>query len=159
MCCVLHIFKLPQQYLIATQTHFSAPPTERQFTDVLRDHFSYCEKRGFCARFQTGEIILKENALRQNFVESYYFNPIDQPVPDERLFIKPDGEYAVYYQQGNYEQLSEMYSIFLEMLQKEGYELDGDLFEDDVIDYFSAADPDKYIFKLSAKVRPIGLSS
>lgn len=155
VCGVVNICDLPKQYMIATQTHYRDFPTEQQFTDVLRDHFSYCDRRGFCARFQTGEIILKKDALAKKFVESYYFNPIDEPVSDERLIVKPAGRYAVYYHQGSYAQLPHIYSGFIEAIQKEGYLLDGDIYEDDVIDYFSASDPNNYIFKISAKVCPM----
>lgn len=153
-CGVMTIEQLPEQYLIATPTGFSSTPTEQQFLRVLQEHFVYCSGNGFGARFQTGEIILQQNAKQGKFIESYYFNPIAEYCSDNRLRVKPAGTYAVYYYQGSYQDFPLPYQTFLEQIEECGYMLCGDLYEDDVMDYLSVADPNQYVFRLSALVEP-----
>ena len=154
-CGQLLIQQLPQQYLIATPTHYTTAPTEQQFMNVIRQHIDYCTQKGLGVKFQTGEILLEQDAKAGRFVESYYFNSIQDYLPDPRLMIKPAGLYAVYYHQGSYTDLTQMYQTFLQLVQQEGYRLCGNLYENDVIDYVSSPNPNRYILKVSAPVEPI----
>ena len=68
---------------------------------------------------------------------------------------KPAGLYAVYYYKGSYDSLkNEAYALFLKEIAQHGYQLSGDLYEDDLIDHFSTPDPAHYILKISARVTP-----
>lgn len=155
VCGKLTVQPLEREYLLVTKTDFSAPPTEQDFCEKIGEHFALCEQSGFGARFQTGEIILQQDALQGRFVESYYFNPIFEPTAQAGVWEKPAGLYAVYYYKGSYDSLkNEAYALFLKEIAQQGYQLSGDLYEDDLIDHFSTPDPAHYILKISARVTP-----
>ena len=155
VCGKLTVQPLDAEYLLVTKTDFTAPPTEQAFCEKIGEHFALCEQSGFGARFQTGEIILQQDALQGRFVESYYFNPIFEPTAQAHVWEKPAGLYAVYYYKGSYDSLkNEAYALFLKEIAQQGYQLSGDLYEDDLIDHFSTPDPAHYILKISARVAP-----
>lgn len=131
---VLQVRQMPEEYLISTPTQYSCVPDEGTFLRTFRDHLKYCEARELCTRFQAGEIIPLERARRRCFVESHYFNPVRGPMEDERLCIKPAGLYAVCYYQGELEDLSLAFRHFVDEVERQGYQLRGDVYEDDMVE-------------------------
>lgn len=154
VCGKLRLVQLPKTYLIATATGYRHLPTERQFARAMREHFAACEQCGLGVGFQTGEIILQEKALAGEFLESYYFSPLPGAVEHPDLWERPAGQYAVYYYQGGYDRLPAAYTLFLRELAQNGLTLAGDVYEQDVINYLSVADPARYVLRLSARVEP-----
>ncbi len=154
-CGVLRLQELPEQYLIATPTHFDRQPDEKAMLALLRDHFAYCEKGCYGERFQAGTIIFREHLLSGVFVEDCYFNPLPEKVQDPRLLIKPAGLYAVMYHQGDYDTLPDACRLLLREIAARGCRAAGDLYEDDVIDYFWENNPSRYVLKLSVPVVPL----
>ncbi len=78
----------------------------------------------------------------------------------ERLFIhggrkgvlREGGEYAVYYAKGPYEELTGKYRLFLEGIKRQGYRLDGDVYEEYLISELATGSPDQYVTRLTGKV-------
>ena len=68
------------------------------------------------------------------------------------LWTREAGLWAVYYYQGGYDRLGEAYALFLAELDRAGLELAGDVYEQDVINYLSVTDPDRYVLKITAPV-------
>lgn len=73
-------------------------------------------------------------------------------IDDERLFIKPKGTYAVMYYQGNSDNLETIYQEIVREIERLGYQVAGNIYEEDAIDYLSESDPDNYVYRVEIQV-------
>ncbi|HJB06534.1 MAG TPA: MerR family transcriptional regulator [Candidatus Enterocloster faecavium] len=118
-----------------------------QWWDAYGDFVREKEIRGAAS---VGSLILKEH------LERGQFDRVD------RLFtpggrkgrLRPGGEYAVYYVKGPYESLADSYPKLLEEIQKQGYRLDGDVYEEYLISELTGEDPEQFVSRLTVKVCP-----
>lgn len=149
---VLEILQMPEEYLIASPTRYTKMPDEETFLRTFRSHLKYCEQKELSTRLQAGEIIPLERARRRCFVESHYFNPVQSRVEDERLYIKPAGEYAVYYHQGELEDLEVAFHLFVDEVERQGYQLCGDVYEDDLVEELLLSQTALSVARLTARV-------
>lgn len=149
---VLEVRQMPEEYLIASPTRYTKMPDEETFLRTFRNHLKYCEQKELSTRLQAGEIIPLERARRRCFVESHYFNPVQSRVEDERLYIKPAGEYAVYYYQGELEDLVVAFHHFVDEVERQGYQLCGDVYEDDMVEELILSQTGLSVARLTARV-------
>lgn len=149
---VLEVRQMPEEYLIASPTRYTKMPDEETFLRTFRNHLKYCEQKELSTRLQAGEIIPLERARRRCFVESHYFNPVQSRVEDERLYIKPAGEYAVYYHQGELEDLEVAFHLFVDEVERQGYQLCGDVYEDDLVEELLLSQTALSVARLTARV-------
>lgn len=151
----IQILECKREYLIATRVAAEGEEDmESMFFNNMSNHFQYCSQRDLETRFHVGEIVLKEDMERGMFRESYYYSNSsgNKRIQDERLFIKPEGTYAVMYHQGDYDKLYAAYQEMKERVEQMGYVIGGNLYEEDVIDYLAESNPENYILKLSLQV-------
>ena len=149
---VLEVRQMPEEYLIASPTRYTKMPDEETFLRTFRNHLKYCEQKELSTRLQAGEIIPLERARRRCFVESHYFNPVQSRVEDERLYIKPAGAYAVYYHQGELEDLVVAFHLFVDEVERQGYQLCGDVYEDDLVEELLLSQTALSVARLTARV-------
>ena len=69
------------------------------------------------------------------------------------LHQRPGGTYAVLYHQGSYQSEYGAIRRLRDWVRDQGYEIDGDLYEEDLVNYTTSEDPDSYLLKLSVKIR------
>lgn len=148
----IQIENCDEEYLIVTQTPKTDVVDEKIIIDTLSKHFKFCKENYSNAGIHMGEIILKEDVFEGRFKVSYCYSKTKEKYSNINLFIKPKGKYAVFYYQGSYSTLSEGYKYFYEEIKKQGYFLEGNIYGEDVVDYFSESNPEKYILKLSAQI-------
>lgn len=55
--------------------------------------------------------------------------------------------------QANYNSLKEVYEKIYNQIKDKGYKVDGNIYEEDLIDYFSENNPEKFILKISLQVK------
>lgn len=96
---------------------------------------------------------LKENILNGKFQANYCYSKINKKIKNKCLLKKPKGLYAIFYHQGNYDSLKEVYEKIYNQIKDKGYEVDGNIYEEDLIDYFSENNPEKFILKISLQVK------
>lgn len=149
----IEILHQPQQYLLVTPTKFQKNADEKTILAAFRHHIDYYTQQELAERLQTGAILLKEEMEKGCFVERYYFTPTDHFIENARIFVRPQGWYAVKYHQGSYDTFEQAYQIFYEELKEKGYQVIGDLYEDDVVDHVLCTNSDSYICKLSIQIQ------
>lgn len=146
------IEKCNEEYLIVTPTAKVSVPDEKIILDTLSQHFRYCKENRLNVGIHVGEVVLKEDIFNEKFNVSYCYSKIKTKVNNTRLFIKPKGLYAILYYQGNYENLSKVYKDFYYKIKKMDYKIVGNFYAEDVVDYFSESDPEKFILKISLQI-------
>ena len=148
----IQIKNCDEEYLIVTSCPKVNIITEKIILDTLSEHFKFCEKNLFNIGIHVGEIVLKDDIVNESFYVSYCYSKIKEKISNARFFIKPKGLYAILYYQGNYETLSKTYKYFYSEIKKQGYNVAGNLYTEDVVDYFSESNPEKFILKLSLQI-------
>ncbi|MGI5893224.1 MAG: MerR family transcriptional regulator [Candidatus Merdivicinus sp.] len=146
--------RYPEEYLVATKKVGSDSDPEHQFLLTTREHFSHCRAHGY-PELPVGEIVLSSEIADGSFVESMYFSKLRDFTEDPKLRRKPAGIYAVLYHQGNYDSLRQAYRDFAADVKKAGYQLVGEIYEEDQITMLSASDENSCLMKISARVSPI----
>lgn len=148
----IQIEECNEEYYIITQCPKVNKVTEKIILNTLSEHFNFCEENFFNIGIHVGEIILKEDIINENFNVSYCYSNIKVKSESTRFYIRPKGTYAIFYYQGNYESLSKIYKSFYSEVKKLGYTISGNLYAEDVIDYFSEGNSEKFIYKISLQI-------
>lgn len=115
-------------------------------------HFRYCTEHSLPIGLHIGDIVLQKDIENGIFKESYYYSRLTAPAESDRLFVKPEGYYAIMYHQGSYDRLEEVYCHVIKRLSEAGCRVAGNLYEEDVIDYLSENNPERYLCRIEVQV-------
>lgn len=100
-----------------------------------------------------GDILCRESMERGEFLEDYYYCVVPPGTTGWEVRIRPAGTYAVLYHQGSYVSEYDACRRLWEWVHQQGYVVDGDLYEEDLINDFATEDAQSYMLKLSIKVK------
>lgn len=100
-----------------------------------------------------GDIILRESMEQDRFMEDYYCCQVPQGTQGWETRIRPAGLYAVLYHRGTYQSEYDACRRLRDWALEQGYVIDGDLYEEDLISRLSTDDPGGYLMRLSLKIR------
>lgn len=127
--------------------------SDRETLKRIRDHFEYCDKQNFYCELPFGCIIGKEKLEKKDYLHpDYYSNKIDTIQDSERLLIKPKGLYAVLFHKGPYYALSVSYEKLKEYISANHMKICGNTYENDMLSYFAAENPQEYVIKISIQI-------
>ena len=118
----------------------------------VRDLLAWAREQGSGVS-APGDIFCRENLDREEVREDFYCCPVAQETPDWPIRHRPGGTYAVLYHQGSYQSEYEAIHRLRDWVLDQGYEIDGDLYEEDLVNYTTSSDPNSYLLKLSVKIR------
>ena len=141
-----------EEYLMITASPIRSGSSRQAMFSCFSQHFQYCEEHSIEVGWHIGEIVLQSDIANGCYKEGFYFSRLPSPIDDKRFFIKPKGTYAVMYYQGNSDNLEIIYHENVQKLEALGYQIAGNIYEEDVIDYLSERDPDNYIYKIEVQV-------
>lgn len=100
-----------------------------------------------------GDIILRESMEQGRFMEDYYYCQIPPGTQGWETREHPAGTYAVHYHQGPYQSEYDACRRLRDWVLEQGYEIDGDLYEEDLVGRISTDDPEAYLIRLSLKIK------
>lgn len=140
-----------EEYFIVTpgETKY----TEKMACEAIFNHIDYCTKHNYSYNFMIGEIIGKPNIDNRTFRTTYYCTRLVKKVSNKQLHIKPAGKYAVKHICSSYNDLREEYAYFVDELTAKGYEIIGDIYEEDLLNYLSETDFNDYLMKIEVQIR------
>ena len=118
----------------------------------VRELLTWAREHGSASQVP-GDIICRESLLRDSFLEDYYFCRVPAGTQGWDLRIQAAGTYAVLYHQGPYQSEPEACRRLRDWVLEQGYTIDGDLYEEDLVNYTTCEDPQSYLLKLSLKIR------
>lgn len=143
-----------EEYLIITKV---AHPNEQSFSEMIshwRDHFMHQEERNLWEEYGMGYIILQETLEKGQYFESYYYTRIHSKREDERLQIRPAGQYVTMLHKGTYGTLPQSYAIIKDFIRQQGLEICGNSYEYELVSYLATQEMKDYIMQISVQVRP-----
>jgi DNA-binding transcriptional MerR regulator len=140
-----------EEYYIAAKVE--PGDSDKETMEKMKEHFDYCKAIDVFGEFPIGAILKKEN-IKRGFYSNldYYSSRISKKVESDRLYIKPKGLYAVMIHKGDYNRLKETYEKLINYIEENEMEIVGDSYEQDMISYLSAKDPEEYVIKVSIHV-------
>ena len=100
-----------------------------------------------------GDIIKKESLESGRFLEDYYYYPIPAGTTGWETMERPAGAYAVLVHRGSYRSEPEAVCCLRDWALENGYVIDGDLYEEDLVGYATSPDREAYLMRLCLKVR------
>ncbi|GAA0181758.1 MerR family transcriptional regulator [Clostridium sediminicola] len=104
--------------------------------------------------YPVGAILSKENLLKKDFKQLNYFTVrINKSIGDSREYYFPAGCYLSVIHKGSYEETWRGYEKLFAFIEKEGYEFDGDSYEEGLVDFLGEKDEENYFTKISVKVK------
>lgn len=126
----------------------SKAPTEDNWIDVIKEFFEYNAHHDIMLGFPIGSVIDKKALLEGNWdnTNRLYFR-----IPRSRQHIK-GGLYAIGYSKGDYYSHGKFYKQLIKYIERKGYRIDGDAYEDYLLDEVTVANPEEYLMRFSIKV-------
>ncbi|WP_339224099.1 MerR family transcriptional regulator [Paenibacillus sp. FSL H8-0332] len=137
------------EYFIATPLEVG---DEKDYSVKLSEHRGYCEERSIQHEFPIWSILNKESFESGDISWAYVANKLKVPIIDEKMIKKPKGLYAIMNHKGSYDTISETCFVIQNYIKREGMKICGDVYTVDLINYFSEANPDSYIIRVSVQV-------
>lgn len=121
------------------------------------EFINHCkDKDGFDNGNPIGGIIQKEDILsgRFNNIKAIYIMIDSKSIIDDAS-VKPKGIYARINHRGSYDTTNVSYKKLIDFIEKSGYEIIGDAYEDELIGYLSVESQEEYLIELSIQVQKI----
>lgn len=118
----------------------------------VRQLLAWAREQGSASQ-APGDIFCRESLEQDKFLEDYYYCIVPPGTTGWEIRIRPAGTYAVLYHQGPYSSEYSACRRLRDWVLDQGYEIDGDLYEEDLANDFVTEDPQSYLFKLSLKIR------
>ena len=125
---------------------------EARYLLHIRQLLAWAREHGTVS-LASGDIICRESMEKGDFMEDYYFCLVPPETQGWPLRVRPGGTYAVLYHQGSYQSEYAACRRLWEWVHAQGYPVDGDLYEENLVDYTTSEDPRGYLLKLSLKIQ------
>lgn len=127
---------------------------------TFADHVNYCADNNLSYGYPTGSIIKKERLINESLSVKdkylkydYYFTKVPNMKAFSRYPKKPAGTYAAIYHHGYYDTVYTSYIEILDFIKKNNLIIDGDAYEEVLIDEVVTRNTEDYVIKISIKVR------
>ncbi|WP_407370792.1 MerR family transcriptional regulator [Carnobacterium sp.] len=125
----------------------------QHYNEALIDFYSLIDQQQIVQGFPIGAIIEKNKLAMGEFSNLSYFYINKSTEDKNQVSIKPEGSYAVMYDYCDYNKTGKLYQKMLDGLAEKDYEIDGDAYEEYIIDEVAEKNPEKYLVKVMIKVK------
>lgn len=142
-----------EEYFIATQLDKKEALSYYDEINFINNHFSYCEEKHIYNEYPFGAIVLKDTLCKGLCFESFYYSKLDTPIQDERLFIKPKGQYVTMLHQGYYDTRDKAYKILFDYIENNNLTICGNSYEQELISYLAIKDINKLVLEISIQIQ------
>ena len=123
-----------------------------QMVKAVDQLFLSLEETRLQEEFAMCSIVEREHLNVGDFLEDYYYFRISGPADHEMYRKKPAGTYASVSHMGAYETLPDSYEKLIEYIHKNGYDITGDSYEQEMLNHLAVKDPEKYVLKISIRI-------
>lgn len=112
----------------------------------LAGFYALCEEKGLVPAHPLGTVTSRAS-LRdgRSFSPHRFYCPAGDAAPESMVFVRPGGRYAVGYAHGDYGKLDSLYRRLLRFIGKKGLRIQGDAYEEYVLNEVSVRDPERFL--------------
>jgi DNA-binding transcriptional MerR regulator len=147
----IHLESCPEEYYVAVQAPDYSHYDEPQFLLRSRSLLHWAREHGSLV-FPLGDIVTQESLANGSFVEDFFYCKVSPDAQTEGVLTKPAGLYAVFYHKGNYTSLEGAYETLVQWVLAKGYQIIGNLYEEDLLHFMSTSDANSYVMKISVQI-------
>lgn len=137
----------------AKESLLTSEKINQNYNEALVNFYSIIEQQDIVQGYPIGAIVGKNELIDGQFTNFSYFYINKFAKNKNLLSIKPKGTYAVMYDYYDYNKTEKLYQKMLDELANNGYEIDGDAYEEYIIDEVAEKNPDQYLVKVMIKVK------
>lgn len=148
----IRVEELPRELLAVVKAPAFEAFEEAVYLLHIRKLLAWAREQGYAAQ-ALGDIVCRESLERDSFLEDYYYCRVPEGATGWETRVRPAGTYAVLYHQGSYQSEAEACRRLRDWVLDQGYAIDGDLYEEDLVNYTTSDDPQSYLLRLSLKIR------
>ena len=141
-----------EEYLIAHAIPEGGDATLVDAIGRMREHQEYLNQRQLGEEYQMGSIILKENLEQGLHFDSFYYTKVYEWMDNERLQIKPEGDYVVMLHKGSFVEMNAAYNQMFDYIKEQGLTICGNGYEYNMVDGLAAGNMDGFITQISIQV-------
>lgn len=148
-------------FKICDTTHILTSSVEsddyKKIMEKIIEFINYCkDKEEFDNGNSIGGIIKKEDILNEKFnkLKDIYIMIDSKTIADDKS-VKAKGIYACINHRGGYDTTYISYKKLIDFIEKSGYEIIGDAYENELIGFLSAKSQEEYLIELSMQVQKI----
>ncbi len=139
------------EYYIGTPIE-SETNSPAAFLKAQKEHIRYCRTHGFGEEYQLSYLTLHESLVTRNYyANSFILSRIAKPIPNERLFVKPQGRYIRMIKHWNPD-TDLTFDDILNFAQNNGYEICGNAYESEIA-FYMQTDETNYITEILVEIR------
>lgn len=139
-----------EEYFIVSD--LSSSSQKDIFMNII-DFVKYCDEKNIYDGYPIGAIVSNKNIKNKNFnMLSKLFIKIDNEINNNKLFIKPAGNYVCINHKGEYESTYKSYNKMLKFIREHNYDIVGDAYENTLLDFFAIRDEKEYLTEIMIKV-------
>lgn len=144
------IRRMPREMLVTTPVRLRG---EKDLAIAIAQHVRYCEDNGVVSPYSIGSIQDRQRLLRgETEAYTYFYTKVETRPDSLPVFIKEEGRCIVSYHLGGYESLPKSYGRMFAFARRNRLTLQGDFFEDILLDELSVKGEDQYCLRLSIRV-------
>ncbi|MEK3934016.1 MerR family transcriptional regulator [Sporosarcina sp. FSL W7-1349] len=144
------IEKMGTEYYVLSESILNC--SDKEFTKLIMSFIKYTKRERLDTGYPIGGLIRQEQVEEGDYWNySHFYMRVAQSDLAEP-FIKKAGKYVVGYHKGSYVTIQETYKKMKNYLDKEGYRICGDSFEEYVIDEVSVSGENNYVTKIMIQV-------
>lgn len=151
VCKVPAIEEGNEEYLMTVA--LSSQGIEKEDVKKIGDHFDYCAVHHIEYEYPVSTIITKSH-LEQGIYDKpdYFFNKLRHKYNDERVHVKPKGQYAIINHKGSYGSLPASYEILHNFIVQQHMTIIGNAYEQEVLSYLSVGNSADYVINIAIQV-------
>lgn len=141
----------PKCYLIQSEVEISE---DREWAQKIGELYDYCARNEVKSPYPIGYRQNTED-IRNGIFDNYhvFYEMFDQRPAKLECIVKPEGNYLVAYQKGEWKNLSGTYRRILEFVQEQNLQLEQYFYEDCLLDSFTVKDEADYITKVTCRIK------
>lgn len=152
---IVKIKRLPQR--IGVVLDISDSKNEYELTESVKKNEKYLKLSSWLIEGQIYTSLSRENMTSGNFNKFKYFIEIlsTENIVELDLITIPENEFAYVVFLGPYKYIENHYTVLIEWIEKNGYEILGDSIEKNIVDYDFSDSENEYVSEIQIPIRKL----
>lgn len=150
----IRIERLPERRGVFIETEDIQDDSEMK--NSLKKHEAHLKMSSWLIEGQVYTSLSKKNVMERNFSRFNYFIEILSDNQDDSAQIKvlKENNYACIVFSGPYDKIEQYYTILIQWIEDNGYEIAGDSIEKNIVDYGFSSSEEEYISEIQIPIKP-----
>lgn len=151
VCGEPFIRECQEELLIAVE--LSEKDNEKADVKKIHQNIDYCVENNIEIWYPIGSVFTKIQFESGNCKKpTYYFNKLYVPFNDERVLVKPKGNYAILNHKGSYESLPLSYEKLRTYIVEKKRSVIGSVYEHEMLNFMATCNSNGYVIQIAVQI-------